>query len=116
MATTVTTYHLEMTDPADLLPKRSDRGDVEVRRAEVPSPELNRFLYAAVGGDLYWVDRLAWTYRRWLDYLDRPGLQTWVAYLAGTPAGYGELEAQPGGDVEIAYFGLLPQFLGRGLG
>jgi GNAT superfamily N-acetyltransferase len=43
-------------------------------------------------------------------------VETWVAYLAGTPAGYFELEAQAEGNVEITYFGLLPQFIGRGLG
>jgi GNAT superfamily N-acetyltransferase len=30
--------------------------------------------------------------------------------------GYYELEAQPGKDVEIAYFGFLPSFVGAGLG
>lgn len=37
-----------------------------------------------------------------------------MAYLAGNPAGYFGLEAQPSGDIEIAYFGLLPQFIGLG--
>jgi GNAT superfamily N-acetyltransferase len=32
------------------------------------------------------------------------------------PAGYFELRRQPDGAVEIAYFGLLPEFIGRGLG
>ena len=36
--------------------------------------------------------------------------------MSGTPAGYFELERQAEGSVEIAYFGLLPQFVGRGLG
>ena len=39
-----------------------------------------------------------------------------MAYVSGTPAGYFELDGPPGGDVEIAYFGLLPSFVGRGLG
>ena len=39
-----------------------------------------------------------------------------MAYLSGTPAGYFELEAQGGSEVELAYFGLLPTFIGRGLG
>ncbi len=116
MAVRVTTYYLEMLDPGDLRPKRIERGDVEVRRAEIPSPELSRFLYTAVGGDWHWIDRLPWTYAQWLEYLDRPGFQTWVAYVAGTPAGYFELEEQPEGNVQIAYFGLLPQFVGQGLG
>jgi GNAT superfamily N-acetyltransferase len=39
-----------------------------------------------------------------------------VAYVKGTPAGYFELEKQSDGDVELAYFGLLPRFIGRGIG
>jgi GNAT superfamily N-acetyltransferase len=37
-------------------------------------------------------------------------------YGSGTPAGYFELERQAKGTVEIAYFGLLPGFIGKGLG
>jgi GNAT superfamily N-acetyltransferase len=36
--------------------------------------------------------------------------------VRGTPAGYAELERQGAGDVEIAYFGLIPAFIGQGLG
>jgi GNAT superfamily N-acetyltransferase len=89
---------------------------VRVEQAQIPCPELNRFLYTAVGGDWYWIDRLGWSYTEWLAYLDRPELETWVATVVGTPVGYYELERQPERDVEIAYFGLLPQFIGQGLG
>jgi GNAT superfamily N-acetyltransferase len=116
MAVRITTYHLEMLDPADLRPKRLARPDLEVTRAEVPCPELSRFLYSAVGGDWFWIGRLGWNYQQWLDHLDRPEVQTWVAYVAGTPAGYVELQAQPNGNVELSYFGLMRQFLGQGIG
>ncbi len=115
MPTRTTIYYLEMTSPADLRPARRDVG-LDVRQARVPCPELNRFLYTAVGGDWYWLERLSWTYDRWMQYLDRPGQQTWVGFAAGTPAGYFELELQPGDDVEIVYFGLLPRFIGQGYG
>lgn len=111
----VTTYYLEMTIPDDLRPRRIQRSDLAIARAEIPAPELNRFLYTSVGGAWYWIDRLGWTYKDWLAWVDRPQLQTWVAYVRGTPAGYFELEAQNNGDVEIAYFGLLPHFIGQGL-
>lgn len=116
MLVDVTTWYLEMLAPGQLRPALSDNAKLVVTQAEVPSPELNRFLYTSVGGDWYWLDRLDWTYSRWLDYLDRPELQTWVAYISGTPAGYIELESQPGNNVEIAYFGILPQFTGQRLG
>lgn len=112
----VTTYYLEMNDRDALRPSQASLEQFEVRQARVPCPELNRFLYTAVGGDWFWVDRLTWTRRQWLAYLDRPEQETWVGYVAGTPAGYFELEMQPGADVELAYFGVLPQFIGRGIG
>lgn len=116
MHTEITTWHLEMLSPAELRPSRAEVPGLEIRQARIPSPELNRFFYTAVGGDWFWVDRLSWTYAEWLRFLDRPEVETWVASLEGTPAGYFELERQPEGNVEILYFGLLPRFIGRGLG
>ncbi|MET8026970.1 GNAT family N-acetyltransferase [Streptomyces avermitilis] len=113
---TVTTWSLEQTSPADLRPATAPGGDVRVVRSEVPSPEFSRFLYASVGGDIRWTDRLSWTYERWQAYLARPGVETWVAHDRGTPAGYVELEPQDDGVVEIAYFGLIPAFRGRRIG
>jgi len=112
----VTTYFLEMRAPDELRPARAQVARLEIRQAHMPAPELNRFLYTAVGGDWFWVDRLGWSYVRWFEYLNRPELETWVAYLCGTPAGYFELERQAGDEVELAYFGLLPQFIGQGIG
>ncbi|MET0152126.1 MAG: GNAT family N-acetyltransferase [Candidatus Binatia bacterium] len=112
----VTTTHLEMTDPADLRPAKSSAVAFDLARAEVARPELNRFLYTAVGSAWWWYSRLPWDRSRWLAYLDRPELETWVAYVSGTPAGYFELERQSEGNIEIAYFGLLPDFIGKGLG
>jgi GNAT superfamily N-acetyltransferase len=116
MLTNITTYYLEMTAPHDLKAKRSTRDHLVFARVDPPIPELNRFFYTAVGGGWYWTDRLPWTYAQWLEWLGRPGVQTWILSAAGVPAGYVELDGQPGGDVEVAYFGLLPQFIGQGLG
>ncbi|MHC0429045.1 GNAT family N-acetyltransferase [Streptomyces sp. O3] len=116
MNITVTTWYLEQTAPADLRPAAEPEGDVRIVRAEVPSPEFSRFLYTAVGGDIHWTDRLSLTYDQWRAYLERAGIETWVAYEKGTPAGFIELAAQDDGVVEIAYFGLLPVFRGRRIG
>ncbi|MBE7383193.1 MAG: GNAT family N-acetyltransferase [Leptolyngbya sp. SIO1E4] len=116
MQVDITTWYLEMLDSGQLRPKRIEHPHMTIQRAEHPCPEFSRFLYASVGGNWYWCDRLSWTHERWLAYLDRPAVETWVAYVAGTPAGFIELEAQPKDNVEIACFGLLPQFIGQGLG
>jgi len=43
-------------------------------------------------------------------------LRTFAAYHDEELVGYYELRSDDEGGVEIAYFGLLPQFVGRGLG
>ena len=112
----VTTWYLEMLQRSELRAVECPRADVRVERAAIPSPELSRFLYSAVGGHWYWLDRLSWDYARWRDYLDRAAVDTLVLYVSGTPAGYIELEAQADDNIEIAYFGLLPAFTGQRLG
>jgi GNAT superfamily N-acetyltransferase len=116
MRTTVTTWSLEMRSPDQLRSQPCPLATVRVERADIPSPELSRFLYTAAGGQWYWYKRLDWDYARWLAYLDRPVVETLVMYVSGTPAGYIELEAQTDDNVEIAYFGLLPRFIGQRLG
>jgi GNAT superfamily N-acetyltransferase len=117
----VTRWYLEMTSPEQLKPAPVPSPAPVIVRAQEPSPALNRFLYTSVGGNWHWIDRLPWTWAQWMKWLDRPELQTWVLYVSGTPAGYFELEKQPGAapsqpDVELAYFGIAPQFIGRRLG
>lgn len=115
---TVTTWSLEQTSEEDLRPSRmlDEASGIRTVRAEVPSPEFSRFLYTAVGGDVLWTDRLPWPRARWREFLERPGVETWVAWAHGTPAGFVELEGQADGVVKISYFGLLPAFRGQGLG
>ncbi|MGW7514980.1 GNAT family N-acetyltransferase [Streptomyces sp. NPDC054796] len=115
----VTTWSLEQTAPSDLVPARvpDASSGIRIERAEVPTPEFSRFLYTAVGGDVAWTDRLPWTFGRWREFLERPGVETWVAYERGTPAGFIELDgASSPGTVEISYFGLAPAFRGRRIG
>ncbi len=112
----VTTYYLEITDRSALRAPRSLDLPCEIRQARIPLPELNRFLFVAVGRDWHWRARLKWTRDQWLTYMGRPELETWVAYVDGTPAGYYEQDLQPESGAEIVNFGLLPQFTGQGWG
>ncbi|QKW09975.1 GNAT family N-acetyltransferase [Streptomyces sp. NA04227] len=116
MSLTVTTWSLEQNAPGELL-RASEPGEhVRIERAEVPSAEFSRFLYTAVGGDIRWTDRLVLGYEEWQRQLEVPGVETWVAYERGTPAGYVELAPREEGVVEIVYFGLIPAFRGHGIG
>jgi GNAT superfamily N-acetyltransferase len=109
----ITRWFLEMTAPDQLAPPPEPDPELAVARAEIPSPELSRFLYTAVGGPWYWLERRDWDRERWHAELER--VETWIGYLRGTPAGYAEL-APRADRVELAYFGLLGEFIGRGIG
>jgi ribosomal protein S18 acetylase RimI-like enzyme len=112
----VITYYLEMKSPSELRCSEDVNPEVEVKQVVSACPELNRFFYTTVGKDWYWTGRLKWSEERWLEYANRPELETWVIYVSGEQAGYFELEMQPGANVEIAYIGLLPEFIGKGIG
>ncbi|HIQ19668.1 MAG TPA: GNAT family N-acetyltransferase [Planctomycetes bacterium] len=110
------TYRVEMTDLSQLRPKLAAQPGLRLERAEIPCAELNRFLHGAVGRRWRWGGRSDWDEERWRSHVSRQNLETWVLYVRGTPAGYFELERYPDGEAQILLLGLLPQFIGQGLG
>ncbi len=114
--TVATRTYLEMTSRAQLKPARLDDPDLTVRRVDPPAPDVWRYLYTEVGRQYRWFDRLPWTEEEARAYLDDPGISLWVLEVRGETAGYFELRRDDDGAFEIVYFGLLPVFLGRGLG
>lgn len=114
-ASPATIFHLEMRDRSEFRPSVGPSG-LSVEPVNPPDPEKNRELYRTVGGDWQWTDKLAWSGEDWRKYVCRDSLRTYTGSVDGKEIGYFELESQDGGNVEIAYFGLLPGYIGRGLG
>jgi len=112
----VTRTYLRMTAPEQLRPARLEDARARIERMHECPLSFYRYLYVEVGRAYHWVDRLVWSEERWRARLQQPGLQLHLLSWAGAPAGYYELEPHADGSVEIAYFGLLPEFLRRGLG
>ena len=112
--TAVTIHYLELLESDTFYPKQSSLEGVTVTHAQVASPELQRFLYRAVGGEYHWTDKINWSRAQWLEACQHWELH--ILYLDGTIAGYFDLAPQGQAGVEIVYFGLLPDFAGRGLG
>jgi GNAT superfamily N-acetyltransferase len=111
----VTRTYLEMTSPGDLRGSADPPNGVRIERVETCPVDLFRFLYAEVGKQFYWRDRLVWSDSQIEEYLKGP-VWTWILYERGAPGGYFELKRHEDGSVEIAYFGLMPHTIGRGLG
>jgi GNAT superfamily N-acetyltransferase len=112
---TVVTY-LEMTEPplgATLPPPRAG---VEVRRAIRPTMGFYRYLYDAIGKDWLWYERKLLDDARLAAIVHDPKVEVNVLWADGVPAGLAELDFGDPPDVELAYFGLLPEFIGQHLG
>src|SRR5262245_37445369 len=105
-----------MTRASELVVSKTDEAGVRIERAPGCPPSFFRYLYAEVGRNYHWVDRLPWTEEQVRARLADPLVSLHVLYVEGSPAGYFELERHDDRSCEIAYFGLLPEFLGRGLG
>jgi len=112
----VTRTYLEMRDPSELNGAKLDDPRIEIAEQRECSVELFRFLYAEVGKNYHWIDRLPWIDQQIVAHLNNPENSIWLMTWEGETAGYFELRKCEDGSVELAYFGLMLQFIGRGLG
>jgi ribosomal protein S18 acetylase RimI-like enzyme len=115
-ATLVKRTYLEMRSANDLRPADTPTPAPQVEQLVNCSPALFRQLYQEVGRAYHWTDRLSWSDDTIREYLATPGISIWLLSWKGTPAGYFELRLHPDRSVEIVYFGLMPDFIGRGWG
>ena len=105
-----------MLSATELQPRRVTDPAVIVERMQHCSVPEYRRLYRDVGSMWHWHDRDAWSDDRLASHLARPEVSVHVLRVSGEVAGYFELERHDEGDVELAYFGLIDRFFGRGFG
>lgn len=114
------TTYLEMLSPdaaqpaAIPSPYSADR--IAVRRLSAPGVSQYRALYRGVGRQYHWVDRLLMPDVELEAIIQDERVEILVLYVDGEAAGYAELDRRTPGEIELAYFGLFPPFIGRGLG
>lgn len=114
-ARAIVVVSLHMTHPDDLFPSPQPAG-ARVELITEGASLVSRDLYARVGGPWSWVDRAEWSDEQWRAWTDRQAHHLWVLRVGEDIPGYVELEQGAAGSVEIAYFGLVPGWAGRGLG
>tara|TARA_B110000259_G_scaffold74723_1_gene87899 strand:- start:85 stop:588 length:504 start_codon:yes stop_codon:yes gene_type:complete len=79
--------------------------------------QLNKFFYKEIGKNCQWIDRLVWNDHNWIDYVSNEKLFTYVLKDNEEIAGYFELIFDENTkEAEIAYFGILDEYLGKKLG
>lgn len=116
MTVEVKRTYLQMSAPSELQPAVLVDENLRIDRAFNCPASFYRYLYAEVGRVYHWRDRINWSDEEIRTYLKQESLFLFVLYSQGSPAGYFELKQHPDNSVEIVYFGLLPDFVGGGLG
>lgn len=111
----VRTY-LELHDREDFRPARVARDDVRLVHRESCTPDEYRRLYLAVGERWRWRDRLAWSDDQLRAHLTSREIGVWELFVGDESAGWFELRRTGDTEIELAYFGLVPDFIGQGLG
>lgn len=98
-------------DPAPPLPPGA-----RVMRAPRCTNAFYRYLYDTVGHDYVWWLRRTLSEAELAGILADPGILVHVLYQDGEPAGFYELDRRNWPVVNLAYFGLMPHAVGRGMG
>lgn len=116
--TEVTVTYLEMRKPPKRSPARPPvlPQKIALLRAESPNVGFYRYLYNAVGAPWHWYERNQLGDDALAAIIGDEAVEIYVLYVGGAPAGYAELDLRKPPDVELAYFGLIEDFMGRGFG
>ncbi len=112
----VTTFLEMMQRPRKVRsPAPMDR-PVALLRAEHPPLHFYRYLYETVGAPWLWYERRTLDDDALTATIHDPRVEIRVLYVDGCPAGFVELDRRVPDEVELAYCGLVPEFIGQGLG
>jgi GNAT superfamily N-acetyltransferase len=107
---------LEMLEPPRRAPLQPPLPGTEIVRAIDTTIHFYRYLYDTVGGPWLWNRRRLMSDAELGAIVRAPTTDLRVLWVHGVPAGYTELDLALHPDVNLAFFGLVPEFTGRRLG
>ena len=107
---------LELRDLKNLRFNSSKQNKFLIKKIK-PDFQLNKFFYKQVGKKHRWIDRLSWTDEKWINFISNKNLETYVISESEDLIGFFELLYNPDlKETEISYFGLLEEYIGKGIG
>ncbi len=110
----VRTAYLEMKTKPDKGPPEKIPNTIIIETK--PSIFFYRRLYGRIGTNYSWVDRNIMIDHDLARIIQDEKVNIFVLYVRGVIAGYTELDRSYNNDIVLANFGLMPEFIGRGLG
>ena len=109
--------YLEINSLKDLIYSNTHPEGYSIELVKPADFQLNKFFYKNIGNKHHWVDRLIWTEKQWIEYTTNEKVKTYILKKKDDLAGYFELIIhRDKNEVEIAYLGLLEDYLNMKLG
>lgn len=112
----VTVTFLEMASPPVHYPPLPYGRQIALLKTRNIPLHFYRYLQDRIGRRWHWVNILRLSDEELSAKIHAPGRDIRVLYLDGAPAGFFDLKPEPGGPLELAYFGMMEQAMGQGLG
>ena len=117
MSKKVDRNYLEIQSLDDLVGSKNPSDKFNIELIDPPDFQLNKFFYKNVGKKHHWVDRLIWTDKQWIDYINDKKVKTFILKKKDDLVGYYELILHMDqNETEIAYFGILEEYQNQKLG
>ncbi len=89
----------------------------KISKVDPPDFQLNKFFYKQIGRNHRWIDRLSWSDKKWIEFVENPRVKTFILKDNSNLVGYYETIYDLAKDhSEIAYFGILEEYFGKKCG
>lgn len=111
----IVTY-FEMRPPVYVPMPEPPRPGVSARRWREPDVDEYLDLFHRIGAQWLWYGRLTAERGAIARLIRADDYEIWRLWVAGEIAGLGEFDRSQPGEVKIEYFGLMPAYIGAGLG
>ena len=117
MITKVDRKYLEINSIDEINLSKKPKSNCKVEKKNPPDFQINKFFYKQIGKNYRWIDRLIWNDAKWMDYTSNTNLETYILTENDDLIGFFELLFHPEiSKCEVAYFGILDQFIGKKYG
>ena len=108
--------YLEQTERPAPAQASVPAGKLAILRAQHAPVHFYRYIHEKVGDPHKWVSRKIMDDEAIAKIIHDPNVYLYIFYVDGVPAGLAEIDAREAKIAEIKFFGLVPDFVGRGLG
>ena len=117
MITRVDRKYLEIDSPDEINLSDKPQNSCKIEIKNPPDFQINKFFYKQIGKSYRWIDRLIWSDTQWMNYTNNSNLETYIMSENDELIGFFELLFHPETkNCEVAYFGILHQYIGKKYG